>query len=185
MKKSLSAAALTVALLAGLTGCGDDDNLNPEDRSKATEAALSATGGGYVTDVNREDDDEEGYAYEVEVTFQNGSDVTVQLDKEFSVLNSPPRADSFGNTSGSGETGSDQPTQTAPTFDDPDDRPLTGEALKKASAAALKATGGGKVIQTSGSDDGDHAYEVEVLFPSGEDVRVELDRDFRVVDIDG
>lgn len=187
MKKSLSAAALSFALLAGLTACGDGDDLSPEDRRKATQAALAATGSGFVTDVSREDDDDEGYEYKVDVTFANGVDIKVLLDGDFNVINSPPTADTFNNSDVEGDrSGQQQELGTAPGFDnrDLDEWPLTGDTLKKASDAALKATGGGKVIETRRSDDADHVYEVVVIFPNGEDVRVELDKSFNVTDFD-
>jgi len=50
---------------------------------KASAAALAHTGGGQVTDT--EVGDEESY-YEVEVTRQDGSQVDVQLDRDFAVV---------------------------------------------------------------------------------------------------
>ena len=55
-----------------------------------------------------------------------------------------------------------------------------GEALEKASAAALAHTGGGKVTETEQGDE-DSYYEVEVTLPDGSQVDVQLDRDFNVV----
>ena len=45
-------------------------------------------------------------------------------------------------------------------------------------------SGTGKVIETGGSDDSDHAYEVDVLLPNGEDVTIELDENYKVTEID-
>ncbi|HET9250333.1 MAG TPA: hypothetical protein VFP13_10420, partial [Actinomycetota bacterium] len=61
-----------------------------------------------------------------------------------------------------------------------DDRPLTGSALERASAAALASTGGGTVIETEVGDDG-AAYGVEVRLEDGRVVEVSLDADFAVV----
>lgn len=61
-----------------------------------------------------------------------------------------------------------------------DDRPLTGETLQRASAAALQATGGGTVIETESGDDG-AAYGVEVRLPDGREVEVNLDEAFAVI----
>lgn len=171
-------AAFTLALALGACG-GDDDSLSQADREKASAAALDYVGGGTVTDVERGDGDDD-FAYEVEVTLPNDTDIDVRLNDDFKVINNPPKAADFASTA----------TPTAPTTSSPgaapsdDDAPLTGETLARASAAALKATGGGKVIETSGSDDPDYAYEVEVLLPTDEQVTVELDSSFKVVEID-
>ena len=75
-------------------------------------------------------------------------------------------------------------TPSSPTLTADDDRPLTGATLKKASDAALRATDGGEITETSGSDDADHVYEVDVLLPSSEVVTVELDQSFKVTKLD-
>jgi hypothetical protein len=61
-----------------------------------------------------------------------------------------------------------------------DDRPLTGSALERATAAALAHTGGGTVIETEVGDDG-AAYGVEVRLDGGRVVEVELDENFAVI----
>jgi hypothetical protein len=61
-----------------------------------------------------------------------------------------------------------------------DDKPLTGSALQKASAAALAHTGGGTVVETEVGDDG-AAYGVEVRLSDGRQVEVNLDENFNVV----
>ena len=61
-----------------------------------------------------------------------------------------------------------------------DDGPLTGETLKKASAAALEAAGGGTVTDTESGDE-DGAYEVEVTMADGSQVDVHLDSDFKFI----
>jgi hypothetical protein len=60
------------------------------------------------------------------------------------------------------------------------DRPITGDALQKASEAALAETGGGRV---TGSEVGDEEsyYEVEVTRDDGSQVDVQLDENFAVV----
>jgi uncharacterized membrane protein YkoI len=63
---------------------------------------------------------------------------------------------------------------------DDDEAPITGEALDKASAAALEETGEGRVTETEVGDEESY-YEVEVTRPDGSQVDVQLDRDFRVV----
>jgi type IV secretory pathway TrbL component len=61
-----------------------------------------------------------------------------------------------------------------------DDRALTGSTLQKASAAALRHTGGGTVVETETGDDG-AAYGVEVRLSDGRVVEVSLDSNFKVV----
>jgi len=60
------------------------------------------------------------------------------------------------------------------------DKAITGTALDRASAAALRATGGGKVTETEVGDEESY-YEVEVTRPDGSQVDVQLDRGFNVV----
>ena len=67
---------------------------------------------------------------------------------------------------------------------DDDEAPITGEALDKASAAALEETGEGRVTETEVGDEESY-YEVEVTRPDGSQVDVQLDRDFRVVGSEG
>jgi uncharacterized membrane protein YkoI len=63
--------------------------------------------------------------------------------------------------------------------DDSGDRPISGNALVRASAAALDTTGGGRVTDTE-VDDEEGAYEVEVTRSDGSQVDVHLNRDFEV-----
>lgn len=60
------------------------------------------------------------------------------------------------------------------------EQPITGDALTRATAAALAHTGGGRVTETEVGDE-DSYYEVEVTLPTGRHVDVQLDRDFVVV----
>jgi uncharacterized membrane protein YkoI len=64
-----------------------------------------------------------------------------------------------------------------------DEAPITGEALEKASAAALASTGGGRVTGTEVGDEESY-YEVEVTTQDGRKVDVQLDRQFKVVSSD-
>lgn len=59
--------------------------------------------------------------------------------------------------------------------------PITGEALQRASAAALAATGEGQVTGTEVGDEESY-YEVEVTLPDGTEVDVQLDESFHVVE---
>jgi hypothetical protein len=63
---------------------------------------------------------------------------------------------------------------------DDDEAPITGEALEKASAAALAHTGGGQVTETEVGDEESY-YEVEVTLDDGSQVDVQLDESFNVV----
>jgi hypothetical protein len=63
---------------------------------------------------------------------------------------------------------------------DRDDRELSGQEERRASAAALKVTGGGTVAELDRSDDRGEAYEVEVI-KEGREHDVALDADFRPV----
>jgi uncharacterized membrane protein YkoI len=64
--------------------------------------------------------------------------------------------------------------------DDGSEKPITGDALDKASAAALDRTGGGRVTATDVGDEEGY-YEVEVTREDGSQVDVHLDRDFKVL----
>ena len=90
--KILIVGASALALAAGGAGVavagGGDDSEEPISGGaldKASAAALEATGGGTVTET--EVGDEESY-YEVEVTRPDGSQVDVQLDRDFNVVSS-------------------------------------------------------------------------------------------------
>jgi hypothetical protein len=64
--------------------------------------------------------------------------------------------------------------------DDGSDAPLGGDALDRATAAALAHTGGGEVIETE-TGDGGAAYGVEIREEDGTVVEISLDADFRVI----
>lgn len=87
-------SALALALAAGggglaiAGGSGDDagDSEKPiggTSLERASDAALDHAGGGQVTDT--ETGDEESF-YEVEVTRSDGSQLDVQLDRDFTVV---------------------------------------------------------------------------------------------------
>jgi hypothetical protein len=63
---------------------------------------------------------------------------------------------------------------------DDSETPITGDALEKASAAALEETGGGRVTDTEVGDEESY-YEVEVALEDGSQVDVQLDDEFNVV----
>ena len=64
--------------------------------------------------------------------------------------------------------------------DDETERPISGDALQKASDAALEHTGGGSVTGTEVGDE-ESLYEVEVTLDNGRQVDVQLDEGFAVV----
>ena len=64
--------------------------------------------------------------------------------------------------------------------DDPNDTPITGDALTAASDAALAHLGEGRVTETEVGDEESY-YEVEVTLDDGSQVDVQLDEQFQVV----
>jgi uncharacterized membrane protein YkoI len=68
--------------------------------------------------------------------------------------------------------------------DDATDKPIRGDALDRAGAAALQHTGGGRVTETEIGDEESY-YEVEVTRADGSQVDVQLDRDFDVLGAEG
>ena len=92
-KKTVITTAAAAAIVLGgggaaLAGSDDDATEKPIDGAaleQAEDAALQETGGGKVT--GTEVGDEESY-YEVEVTLGDGSQVDVQLDRDFQVVGS-------------------------------------------------------------------------------------------------
>jgi uncharacterized membrane protein YkoI len=64
--------------------------------------------------------------------------------------------------------------------DEGSQKAITGGALERATAAALQATGGGKVTETEAGDE-EGAYEVEVTRADGSQVDVHLDKGFHVL----
>jgi uncharacterized membrane protein YkoI len=67
---------------------------------------------------------------------------------------------------------------------DDNEAPIRGDALVRASDAALKATGGGRVTDTEVGDE-ESLYEVEVTRSDGSQVDVQLDESFKVVGQEG
>ena len=80
-----------------LPAAGDDDEspITGTQLEQASAAALEHTGGGTVTET--EVGDEESL-YEVEVTLDDGSQVDVQLDKDFKVVGSEADEEDAGET---------------------------------------------------------------------------------------
>jgi uncharacterized membrane protein YkoI len=63
---------------------------------------------------------------------------------------------------------------------DDNEAPIQGSALDKASKVALEETGGGTVTETETGDEESY-YEVEVTLDNGDQVDVQVNRDFDVV----
>jgi uncharacterized membrane protein YkoI len=106
--RKILAAAAFAAVVAGGAGIaaatgGDDSTEGPDTPitgaalQKASAAALAETGGGRVT--GTEVSDEESY-YEVEVTRDDGSQVDVQLDRNFAVVGSAADIEDSGESGG-------------------------------------------------------------------------------------
>ena len=106
--KKVAVVAGAAAVIAGGAGVaaaaggsdsteGPDVAISGDALQKASDAALAATGGGRVT--GSEVGDEESY-YEVEVTKDDGSQVDVQLDENFSVVGSKADRESSGENGG-------------------------------------------------------------------------------------
>ena len=68
--------------------------------------------------------------------------------------------------------------------DDASEQSITGDALQKASEAALAHTGEGKVTETEVGDEEGY-YEVEVTLDDGSEADVHLDKDFNVIGTEG
>ena len=156
----LAALALGGAALAGASS--GNDNLSGSTYTRAEKAALAETGGGEVTDSER--DNENGAAYEVEVTKAGGDQVDVRLDDQFKVVVAEPDHE-----------GAD---------DDTADQHLTGATLDRASKAALAKTGGGKVTGSERDTEHGATYEIEVTKADGSQVDVRLDDQYKVVAVD-
>ena len=194
MKKKtwiIAGAAAAVIVLGG-TGIAyaatdgfdtDNDRLSGQDLESASAAALDAVGEGTVSEAERSDDLDHDYT--VEVRLDNGDDVDVELDESFEVV----RIDGVVPGTGTGASPSASPTSapdSAPATAPVDDNtPIGAEERASAEAAALAEVGSGTVTDLDRSDDGDHAWEVEVTIADGTDYDVELAADFSVVRVDG
>lgn len=84
---SAAVMALGTAGVVAASAAGDDSDtpITGTDLQSASDAALAHTGQGSVT--GTEVGDEDSY-YEVEVTLDDGSQVDVQLDENFKVVDS-------------------------------------------------------------------------------------------------
>ncbi len=101
--KALLVGAAVIAVVAVAAGFGlgasgeDDEPLAGSQLERATTAALEAVGPGEVVGTEAGDDD--GAAYEVEVLLSDGSQVEVQLDRDFAVIATEADDDGAGDES--------------------------------------------------------------------------------------
>ena len=98
------AAALALAVAGGgaAIASGDDDApITGSALDRAVTAALEATGGGTVTETEMGDD---GAAYSVEVRLDDGTQVEVNLDSDFTVIGRSADDDGPGDNDGAGDT---------------------------------------------------------------------------------
>jgi uncharacterized membrane protein YkoI len=102
-KTKVAMAGAAVVAVAGIgvgiaaAGGGDDSEgpITGTELDRASAAALEETGGGRITDTESGDEDS---FYEVEVTRDDGSQVDVQLDRDFNVVGSSvDREDDVGD----------------------------------------------------------------------------------------
>ena len=92
-RKTAALTAAGVVVAASVAGAGiaisstDDDGtevpITGVELEQATKAALEHTGGGTVSETEKGDEES---LYEVEVTLDDGSQVDVQLDENFNVV---------------------------------------------------------------------------------------------------
>jgi hypothetical protein len=80
------AGVLAGGALAFAGGSDDDTTVTGPEADQAIEAALAETGGGTASSVEREDED--GVAWEVEITKGDGTSVEVDLDASYGVVSS-------------------------------------------------------------------------------------------------
>jgi uncharacterized membrane protein YkoI len=176
---AISAGATGAAVAAGAGDEGDETVSGPA-ADHASAAAQDATHGGTANSVER--DSENGATWEVEVTKPDGATVDVRLDESYNLVvveGDSETGDADEGTEGAGENESAGEDESGP--DDGDGQPITGSELDKASAAALRETGGGRVT-ASELDDEEGYYEIEVTKQDGSQVDVHLDRAYNVID---
>lgn len=105
-----AAATLAVgaSILLGAGGVVDDGDtpLSGATRDRAVAAALAHTGGGTVTETAAGDD---GAAYEVEVRRRDGTQVEVELDRDFAVVRAARDDDGPGDEDGQADDAGEAP----------------------------------------------------------------------------
>jgi uncharacterized membrane protein YkoI len=196
--KIITASAITAGIVLGGAGIAyavtdgfeGSDAVTGADLDRASKAAVKEVGGGKV--IERDDN-----RYELDVLGSDGVSYDVVLDDSFTVLSSRADGDDdrvrvsrgAGSASATDSASDGAATEgssgtagtsgaTGPSVDKDD---LVGDELAKASEAAIKAAGGGTVVDAERSDDADHRFEVEVRLEDGTEVDVDLDESFGVV----
>jgi uncharacterized membrane protein YkoI len=87
-----------------------------------------------------------------------------------------------GGAALAGASGDDDDVSAAP---DPPNHEVTDRAVaERASAVALRETGGGTVTEVEAADDGVTGYGVEVRREDGSEVEVNVGRDFKLVSVE-
>lgn len=162
---SMALAAL-VALVLGavaVSNAANERGITGEQAALAGAAAREATRGGEVVSIERGDDG--GATWSVEV-LSTGQEIEVSLDENYVPLHL--ETEPYGDDDGQHDDL------------DGDDRPVTEWERERATEAALRATGGGRVVDLDRSDDPGEAYEIEVVDGQTE-TDVALDGDFKPV----
>jgi hypothetical protein len=152
-------------------GNSNENALTGDTLKSASDAAIAANAGAKVDFATTEDPAEKtGAAYEVHITKADGTHATVLEDTAFKVLSTTAES-GHGGHRGHGPGGN------------PNETPLTGDNLAKATAAAKAAVAGATVDFASTEDPAENtgaAYEVHA-HTSSKQVTVLLDKDFKVV----
>jgi hypothetical protein len=151
-------------------GNPNETPLTGDTLKSASDAAIAANAGAKVVAATAEDPAENtGAAYEVHISKADGTPATVLEDSAFKVISTTTDEHGFGHRRGGGHN--------------PNETPLTGDALAKAKAAAKAAVAGATIDAATTEDPAENtgaAYEVHAHTSSGE-VTVLLDKDFKVV----
>lgn len=153
-------------------GNPNEKALTGDTLKSASDAALAANAGAKVVDATTEDPAEKtGAAYEVHITKADGTRATVLEDSSFKVLST--RTDE-GHGGPGGRHGHGP---------NPNEKPLTGDDLTKAKAAAQAAVSGATVDLATTEDPAENtgaAYEVHA-HKGTSFITILLDKDFKVV----
>ncbi len=162
MKRSTPLITTSVVVAAVIVGAGayavaqdNDDGVDGDDLSRAIDAALAEAGGGQVIELEYD----EGF-YDLEVRRPDGTLIDVGLNRDQSVV--------FA-------------AEDVPDRPDADDQPVDDADWKRAADAAVEAAGGGTAVDVDRDVGG---FDVEVRFPNGREVDVQLSSDFEVWSID-
>jgi uncharacterized membrane protein YkoI len=101
---AVSAAAIVTGGAIAVASNDSEGSVTGPDADRASRAALDATGGGTVLEVERDDG---GAAWEVEIRTPDGAVVEVRLDEGFDVVSSSGDDDGAGEDDGADDDGTD------------------------------------------------------------------------------